>query len=161
MFSVSLLSRLPAVQRERAGLVERVSAFLGAATPKKLFSVALGKKSFKPTFLLLGDPIHTGAGGQVGDLPFALYWTELLARLGSLQQAASAARVWARLLKECDGSGVWRPKNLRSQPKNTSPWSWHTFPLDIDTRKAEARFTDVTLRMALIARLAGWELQQV
>ena len=63
-------------------------------------------------------------------------------------------------MKECDGAGVWWPKNVRSQPKSTSPWAWHAFPLDADGKKQESRLTDVTFRMALIARLAGWELQQ-
>jgi hypothetical protein len=160
VFSVGLLSRLPAVQRERAGLVERIGSYLGAPAPKKTYSVAIGKKSLKPTFLLLGDPIHAGANGLVDDLPFALYWMETLAQLGCLHQSQSASRIWARLVKECDDAGVWRPKNVRSQPKSTSPWSWHAFPLDVDGKKAESRLTDVTFRMALIARLAGWEMHQ-
>jgi len=160
VFSVALLSRLPAVQRERAGLVERIGTYLAAPAPKKAFSVAIGKKALKPTFLLLGDPIHATANGQADDLPNALYWMETMAQLGCLHQSPSAGRVWTRLVKECDDIGVWRPKNVRSQPKSASPWSWHAFPLDADSKKAESRLTDVTFRMALIARAAGWELQQ-
>jgi len=161
IFSVSLLSRLPAVQRERAGLVERLGSYLSSAAPKKAFTVTAGKKSIKPTFLLLGDPLHVSASGQPDDLPFALYWMEVLARLGALQQAPSAAKVWARLLKETEENGFWHPKNVRGVPKGASPWAYHYFPLEADAKTQESRLADVTFRMALIARLAGWELSQV
>ena len=158
VFSVSLLAHLPAVQRERAGLVERLAQYLAAPTPKKEYSVPSGKKSLKPNFLLLGEPLHVAASGQPDDLPFALYWMETLARLGVLNQAANAAKVWARLAKDVDTDGVWRPKNLRALPKGSTPWTYHAFPLEGDSKKPDARFVDVTFRMALIARLAGWEI---
>jgi hypothetical protein len=160
IFSVSLLSRLPAVQRERAGLVERLGAYLAAPAPKKAFTVPAGKKAIRPTFLLLGDPLHVSAAGQPDDLPFALYWMEVLARLGVLHTSTTGAKVWARLLKECDASGVWHPKNVRAMPKSTSPWAYHAFPLETEGKSQEARLSDVTFRMALIARLSGMELSQ-
>ncbi len=160
IFSVSLLSRLPAVQRERAGLVERLAGYLAAPAPKKAFTVTAGKKSIRPTFLLLGDPLHVSASGQPDDLPFALYWMEILARLGVLHTSPTAVRVWMRLLKECDDTGVWHPKNVRGVPKSTSPWAYHGFPLETDAKSQEARLVDVTFRMALIARLAGMEISK-
>lgn len=158
IFSVALMAYLPAVQRERAGLVERLGAYLQSAAPKKTFTVVCGKKALKPNFLLLGDPLHVSASGQAADLPFALYWLELLARLGVMHHSPGAAKLWGRLLRECDGQGVWRPRNLRTMPKRKAPWSYHAFPLEVDTKRAEARLADVTFRMALIARIAGWEL---
>jgi hypothetical protein len=158
LFSVGLLAMLPAVQRERAGLVERLGTYLAQPATKKSFGVACGKKVLKPSFVLLGDPLKVSASGQPDDLPFALCWMEVLARLGVLQRSASAARVWARLLKDSDEQGVWSPKNLRTIPRRTSPWSYHAFPLQADARSPESRQADVTFRMALIARLAGWEV---
>ncbi|MBI4541684.1 MAG: hypothetical protein HY705_01505 [Gemmatimonadetes bacterium] len=158
IFSVALLAHLPAVQRERAGLVERLGTYLASAAPKRQFAVACGRKLLKPTFLLFGDPLHVGASGITKDLPFGIYWMELLARLGVLQGSASAARLWTRLQKECDGAGVWHPKNLRTIPKRGTPWSYHYFPLEHESKRPEYRQADVTFRMALIARLAGWEL---
>jgi len=157
-FSVALLAMLPAVQRERAGLVERLGAYLAQPASKKSFGVVCGKKVLKPNFLVLGDPIKVSASGQPEDLPLALYWMETLARLGVLQHSASAARVWARLSKDCDERGVWSPKNLRTMPKRVAPWSYHAFPLQGDAKTAESRQVDVTFRMALIARLSGWDI---
>ena len=158
VFSVPLLAYLPSVQRERAGLVERLGSYLANPAPKKAYSVQCGKKLLKPNFVLLGDPIQVTASGQTGDLALALYWMEILARLGVLQRSAFAPKVWSRLLKECDREGIWHPKNLRGLPKAVSPWAYHTVPLEVDTKRPEARQTDVTFRMAVIARLAGWDL---
>lgn len=158
IFSVALLAYLPAVQRERAGLIERLGAFLGQPPVKKPFGVVCGKKVLKPGFILLGDPLKVTAAGQTDDLPFALYWLELLARLGVLRHSQAAGRLWARLAKDCDADGVWRPRNLRSFPKRSAPWSYHAFPLESDAKSIDSRLADVTFRMALIARLAGWEI---
>jgi hypothetical protein len=158
IFSVTLLALLPAVQRERAGLVERLGAFLAQPPAKKTFGVSCGKRILKPTFVLLGDPLKVAASGQTDDLPFALHWMELLARLGVLHHSTTVPRVWARLLKDCDEQGVWSPKNLRTVPKRVSPWSYHMFPLEGDSKSVQGRQADVTFRMALIARLAGWEI---
>ena len=158
VFSLSLLSFLPAVQRERAGLVERLGTYLSIQPPKKTFTVSIGKKAYKPNFLLLGDPVHTAASGEPDDLPLALYWMETLARLGLLQTSTSLAKVWGRLTRETDKECIWHPKNLRAMPKGSSPWAYHMFPLESDFKKPESKQTDVTFRMALIARLAGWNL---
>ncbi len=160
IFSITLLAYMPSVQRERAGLMERMATYLATPAPKKAFTVAAGKKQIKPTFLVLGDPLHVSAAGVPDDLPAALHWSELLARLGALQQSPSFQRLWPRLLKDCDPSGVWHPRNLRGLPKSSSPWAYHAFPIETDAKKPEARQTDVTFRMALIARLAGWELSR-
>jgi hypothetical protein len=159
IFSVALLAYLPAVQRERAGLIERLGAYLGQAPVKKPFGVVCGKKVLKPSFVLLGDPLKITASGQTDDLPFALYWLELMARLGILRHSPSAGKLWARLAKDCDADGVWRPKNLRSFPKRIAPWSYHAFPLESDAKSVDSRQADVTFRMALIARIAGWEIR--
>jgi hypothetical protein len=157
IFSVALLALLPAVQRERAALVERLGGYLAQPAVRKAFGVLAGKKVLKPNFVLLGDPLKVTAAGQTDDLPFALYWMELLARLGVLQHSTTAPRLWARLLKDCDERGVWSPKNLRTLPRRKAPWSYHAFPLQ-DGKTTESRQADVTFRMALIARLAGWEI---
>jgi hypothetical protein len=157
-FSVALLALLPAVQRERAALVERLGGYLAQPPVKKAFGVLCGKKILKPNWVLLGDPLKVTGSGQTDDLPLALYWMELLARLGVLHHSTTAPRIWARLLKDCDEQGVWSPKNLRTLPRRLAPWSYHAFPLQGDGKTLESRQADVTFRMALIARLAGWEI---
>lgn len=158
LFSVATLAYMGSVQRERAGLLERLGSYLGQAETKRSYVIAIGRKVIQPTFLFLGDPLQTDSAGNAKDLPFALHWIELLARLGLLDSSPTAQRILGRLLRDCDDQGVWNPKNLRSIPRGKSRLADFAFPLETDSRNPEKRKSDVTFRLALIARLAGWDL---
>jgi hypothetical protein len=153
IFSVEMLAFMPAVQRERAGFLERLAAYFSTPTSRREFYILAGKKIFRPMFEILGDPMHADAQGRVDDVPFAVYWLELLARLGILRQVAPAARVLARLYSECDDQGIWSPAGLRVMPKSDNPVVVHYFPLEGPGKSPAQRQTDVTFRLALIARL--------
>jgi hypothetical protein len=116
----------------------------------------------KPTSLLLGDPIEADSKGVPKDLPLALHFLELLARIGGVAESATATKVLARLLKDCDENGVWNPKGIRTAPKVVNKVvTYHTYPLDPETKAAEWKLVDVTFRLALIAKLMGWSLEYV
>lgn len=155
VFAVEMLAFMPTLQRERAGFIERLAAYLSTAAPKRAFMVLAGRKLLPSTFVVLGDPLRADAQGRVSDVPFALYWLELLARLGILRQVPAAARVAARLFSECDETGIWSPKALRTMPKSTNPLVAHYFPLEGPGKSPAQRQTDATFRLALIARLLG------
>ncbi|HEU4763264.1 MAG TPA: hypothetical protein VFS28_01330 [Gemmatimonadales bacterium] len=157
-YSVAMMAAMPNLQRERAGFTERLGAYLAHPAPKKPFVVQLGKKVARPTHLLLGDPIEADAKGHPKDLPLALHYIELMARIGALQYAPVATRVLARLLKDCDDNGVWHPKNLRSQPKVGNKIVHHTYPLVAEGKSLESKQADVTFRLALTAKALGWTL---
>jgi hypothetical protein len=157
-YSVAMLSVMPNLRRERAGFTERLGHYLAQPAPKKAFSIQVGKRTVKPQHLLLGDPIEADAKGQPKDIPLALHYIELMARMGALPWAPVASRVLGRLLKDCDETGVWRPKNLRTAPKATNKITYHSYPLQAETKSAEGREVDVTFRLALIARLLGWTI---
>ncbi|HEU4570660.1 MAG TPA: hypothetical protein VFS07_08820 [Gemmatimonadales bacterium] len=158
-YSLAMLAAMPNLQRERAGFTERLGQYLAHPAPKKAFVVQLGKKNLKPTHLLLGDPIQADGKGLPKDVPLALHYIELLARIGALPHAPVATKVLGRLLKDCDDQGIWSPKNLRSAPKAVSSASFHTYPLVAETKSAESRQVDVTFRLALIAKVLGWSLE--
>src|SRR5437879_2941565 len=155
VFSVEMLAFMPAVQRERAGFLERLAAYFSVPTPRRVFFIQAGKKLFRPLFEILGDPLHAAAQGRLDDVPFALYWLEVLARLGIVRQVPSAARVLARRYNECSDQGIWSPKSLRAMPKSENPVVAHYFPLEGPGKSPAQRQTDVTFRLALIARLLG------
>ena len=155
IFAVEMLAFLPPVQRERAGFIERLGHYFSSPAPRRAFFILAGKKLFKPMFELLGDPLRADAQGHIPDIPLALYWLELLARLGLVRQIPSANRVLARLFSECDDQGIWSPKSLRAMPKAVSPLPAHYFPLEGPGKSPAQRQTDVTVRLALIARLLG------
>lgn len=155
ILGVEMLAFMPAVQRERAGFIERLSAYFSTPAPKRAFFVLAGTKFLKPVFPLLGDPLHADAQGHVPDVPFAVYWLELMARLGMVREIPVATRVLARLFSECDERGIWSPKKLRSLPKTSSPLLVHWYPLEGPGKSPAQRQTDITFRLALIARLMG------
>src|SRR5437867_2189639 len=155
VFAVEMLAFLPPVQREHAGFIERLGQYFSTPAPRRAFFILAGKKLFKPIFELLGDPLRSDAQGHISDVPFALYWLELLTRLGLVRNIPSAGRVLARLFNECDEQGIWSPKSLRALPKAISPVSAHYFPLEGPGKSPAQRQTDVTFRLALIARLMG------
>jgi hypothetical protein len=156
-YSVAMIAAMPNLQRERAGFTERLGHYLAQPAPKKTYAQLVGKKTIKPQHLLLGDPIEADSKGNASDIPLALHFIELLARIGALHTAPVATRVLSRLIKDCDDTGVWHPKNLRSQPKLQNRAAYHYFPLETESSKhAETRQVDVTFRLALIAKLLGW-----
>ncbi|HEX9727284.1 MAG TPA: hypothetical protein VGA37_02120 [Gemmatimonadales bacterium] len=157
--SVALFSYMPNIQRERAGFLERLCAFLAQPQPKRTYTIAIGRKIIQPTYQLLGNPIEADRSGNAKDVPLALHWIELLARLGMLHTNEVAQRVLGRLLSELDANGVWSPHNLRAIPKSPSRLADFAFPLEADARTMERRQADVTFRLALIAKIAGWELE--
>ena len=161
IFAVEMLAFLPPVQRERAGFIDRLGHYFSSPAPRRAFFVLAGKKLLKPLFELLGDPLRSDAQGHVTDIPFALYWLELLTRLGLVRQIPSASRVLARLYSECDDQGIWSPKSLRAMPKPISALTTHYFPLEGPGKSPAQRQTDATFRLALIARLMGLPIEVV
>jgi hypothetical protein len=160
VFSIELLAFMPAVQRERAGFLARLVTYFSTPAPRRSFFIQAGKKVFRPLFEILGDPLRADAQGRITDVPFALYWLEMLTRLGIVRQVPSAAKVLARLYSETD-DGIWSPKSLRALPKSPNPVVSHYFPLEGPGKSPAQRQTDVTFRLALIARLLGMTLDIV
>jgi len=161
IFAIEMLAFLPALQRERAGFVERLANYFSSPAPRRSFFILAGTKLLKPMFELLGDPLRADAQGRVTDVPFALYWLELLARLSLVRQVPSANRTLARLFSECDDQGIWSPRNLRTMPKTANPLVAHFFPLEGPGKSPAQRQTDVTFRLALIAQVMGLPIEIV
>ena len=158
-YSVAMIAAMPNLQRERAGFTERLGQYLASPSPKKAFVFQVGKKALKPDLLLLGDPIVADAKGNAKDIPLALHFIELLARISALHTHPGATRVLARLLSECDEQGVWRPKQLKAAPRSGHKVTYHYYPLQPEGKSTDSRLVDVTFRLALITRLLGWPLE--
>ena len=161
LHSVAILAYMPRLQRERAGFVDRLGRYLAKPDTSQSWSILVGRKAMKPTFHLLGDPLEADDEGNTPDIPWALHWIELVVRLGLLEGAPVAQQILLRLLGDCDENGIWSPKNIRAVPRGQSKLVDFAFPLELDARTKERRRTDVTFRLALIAKLAGWTLEYV
>jgi hypothetical protein len=159
-FTVEALAFMPSLQRERAGFLERLINYVTQPAPAQTYSISAGSQMVKPVFHLLGDPIEFESGGRPKDIPFALHWIETLTRLGMLEASPTAQKALAAILKDCDELGVWNPKNLRSLPKSPSGLADFAFPLEaLDKKTPESRKADITFRLVLIAKYAGWNLE--
>jgi hypothetical protein len=158
-YSVAMIAAMPNLQRERAGFTERLGQYLGLAMSKKAFVWQIGKKVLKPDLLLLGDPIVADSKGNAKDIPLALHFIELLARISALHTNPVATKVLARLLSECDERGVWCPRGVKTLPRAMHKITYHTYPLQQETKAPDSRLVDVSFRLALIARLLGWPLE--
>ena len=158
-YSLAMIAAMPNLQRERAGFTERLGQYLGMQTSRKAFVWQVGKRVLKPDLLLLGDPIEADPKGNPKDIPLALHFVELLARISALHTNPVATRVLARLMSDCDDQGVWRPKLLKVPPRTTHKVTWHMYPLQAESKAADSHLVDVTFRLALIARLLGWPLE--
>jgi len=157
--SLSMFAAMPNLRRERSGFTERLCKYLSRKADQKTVAVQLGKKSVKPTHLLLGDPIDTDEKGNAKDVPVALAFIELFIGIGGkLSEAPNAHDVLARLFDDCDEKGVWGPKGLRSQPKSTNPNVFHLWPLAEEEKGPAARQADVTFHLARLAKLLGWPI---
>ena len=159
VYSVAMLAYMPGLQRERAGFTDRLAAYISQTSTKRAYVIQIGRRGIKPAHILLGDPLLASSSGIPKDLPFALHWIEVLVRLGMLDTSPMAQRILARLIKERDKRGVWSPKNLRVLPKSSSKLADFAYPLEMDGKTTEGRQSDVTFRLALIAKLAGWDLE--
>ena len=104
-YSLAMLASMPNLQRERAGFTERLGQYLAQPMPKKPVVIKLGKKSLRPAHVLLGNPIKADARGVTTDIPLALHFINIMARIDALHTAPTAMRVLGRLLKECDDTG--------------------------------------------------------
>lgn len=158
LYSVAIVAYLESFRRERAGFIDRLAQYLARPAPRKAYTLMFGRKVVQPELYVLGDPLKADSSGRPKDLPFALYWIELLARLGYLESSATALRILSRLLKDCNELGVWNRPGLRGFAKSPSKLADFAYPLELDAKTAERRRADVTFRLCLIAKLAGWEL---
>jgi hypothetical protein len=108
--------------------------------------------------LVLGDMLPT-RHAMDADVPWALMWLELMARLGFLRRNDGWSRLYDRLLDGTDTRGVWRAPKGATPGKGTAlrganPFTWYMFPLD-SSRAPDGGSPDVTFRLGLIARLSG------
>jgi hypothetical protein len=77
-----------------------------------------------------------------------------MARLGYLKRNENWSKLFERFLEDRDREGVWHPHKGLVSPKSANPHVWPTYPLET-LGSGEERWTDMTFRLGLIARLIG------
>jgi hypothetical protein len=158
IYALAMLAYMPLFRSEYHEEMDRVYEAVTQPLPRQEAAQVFGKHVVDQPHLVLGDML-ANRNAVDADLPWALMWLELMARLGFLRRNEGWSRLYDRLADSADAHGVWRPVKGATPAKGTglrgaNPFTWHMFPLDV-ARTADGGSPDVTFRLGLIARLSG------
>ena len=159
IYALNMLAYMPVFRSEHHMLIDRIFHYISQPMQRQESAQQLGTKIVPQPHLVLGDMLpHRNAVDA--DVPWALTWLELMARLGFLRRNENWSKLFERFLDDRDRSGIWHPHKGLAMPKSVNPYVWPTFPLE-STSVGEERWSDVTFRIGLIARLSGRPIELV
>jgi len=152
--AVMMLAHMPLFRAEHHREMDALYTHLTQPLPRQEAIQLLGGKPMPVPHLVLGDMLpHRNAADA--DVAFAVFWLELMARLGFLRRNENWCKLYERFLEDRDREGVWHPhKGMDVVPRSANPHVWPTYPLE-PVLEGEARWSDFTFRLGLIARLTG------
>lgn len=152
--ALHMLAFMPLFRSEHYMVLNELYHYLSQQLPRQESVQLVGTQAVAQPHLVLGDMLpHRNA--LDADVPWALTWLELMARLGFLGRNEGWSKLFDRMLDDRDAEGVWHPHKGTAVPKSANPLVWPQFPLEAARADEEQRWTDVTFRLGLIARVAG------
>ena len=153
IYLLTMLAHMPLFCSEFAEQLDRVFDGISQTMPRQDSVQLVGEHLIPQPHLVLGDPLpHRNAADA--DVPSAVMWLELMARLNFIRRCEHWQKLLDRFLDDRDREGVWHPHKGMERPTSPNPYVWPYFPLDPGV-DGEHDWTDVTFRLGLIARLAG------
>ena len=153
IYAVTMLAYMPLFRAEHHREMDAMYQHLTQPQPRQEAVQLCGKQVIPVPHLVLGDYLpHRNAVDA--DVPFALYWLELMARLGYLKRNENWSRLFERFLEDRDRAGVWHPHKGMNAAASDSAYVWPAYPLEAE-QVGDDRWTDITFRLGLIARLSG------
>jgi hypothetical protein len=151
--TLHLLAHMPLFQSEHYEAMNLLYEYLTRPLPRQESVQQVGTQLCPAPHLVLGDLLpHRNAVED--DVPAALAWLELMARLGFLRRNDNWTKMYERFVDDTDRTGVWHPHKGLAMPRSSNPYVWPMFPLE-QAHGGEERWADVTFRIGLIARLSG------
>jgi hypothetical protein len=151
--AVTMLAYMPLFRAEHHREMDAMYQHLTQPQPRQEAVQLCGKQVIPVPHLVLGDYLpHRNAVDA--DVPFALYWLELMARLGYLKRNENWSRLFERFLEDRDRTGVWHPHKGMLAATSENAYVWPAYPLEAQ-QVGDDRWTDITFRLGLIARLSG------
>ena len=152
MYALLMFAHMPIFRSEHHDAMDRLYTYLAQPLPRMEPVQMIGEHVVALPHVVLGDQLHSRHALEE-DIGFALFWLELMARLGFLRRNEGWSTLFERMLDQRDAQGVWRGKG-EGQGRSENPIVWPVFPLQ-EPLDGEGRHTDVTFRLGLIARLSG------
>lgn len=156
IFNLAMLSHMPIFRSEHYPEMERLYAYLIQDKPTQEAVQMYGSELIMQPQLVMGDLLYNKNVAD-SDIPFALLWLEMMARLNFLKRNDAWMKLFERMVDHCDQRGVWHPNKGHTAPATANPYVWQMFPLE-EHLAGEACWTDVTFRIGRIARLLGWRI---
>lgn len=152
-----MLAYMPLFRIEHHSQVERIYHYISQPLPRQEPQQLVGGHVISQPHFILGSPL--GSRNTVdADVPFALGWLEIMARLQWLRRNDAWISTFERFLAECDRSGVWRAHRGVEVRPSADPAIWPYFSLQ-EREAASDPAADVTFRLGLISRLLGRPLE--
>jgi hypothetical protein len=159
MYALTMLAFMPLFRNEHSVEMDNLYQYLSQPLPRQESQQLIGTQIVSQPHFVLGDILpHRNAADA--DVPSALTWLELVARMQFLRRNDNWTRLFERFLDDRDRDFVWHPHRGLAMPKSSSPFVWPMFPLEPVTAGDE-RWTDVTFRLGLIAKLSGRPIEVV
>jgi hypothetical protein len=150
---LTMVAHMPLFRSEHYAQIEHLFGYLSQPLPRQEPQQLVGKHLVAQPHLVLGDQL-SNRNVVDADVPFALVWLEIMARLQFLRRNETWLALYERFLDDRDRDYVWHPHRGLAVPRSSDPAVWPMFPLDSLTG-GEQRWTDVNFRLGLIARLLG------
>jgi hypothetical protein len=153
IYALQMLAHMPLFRSEHYEGMELLYRWLTRPLPRQEQLQVVGKKIAPVPLLVMGDRLpHRNAVED--DVPAALAWIELMARMGFLRRTENWSKMYERFVDDCGRDGVWHPHKGLAMPRSSNPWVWSSYPLE-PSRAGDERWADMTFRIGLIARLSG------
>lgn len=159
LYALELFAHMPLFRIENFEAMDRLYQHLSQPLPRQEAVQLCGKKIIAQPHLVLGDMLPNRNVADT-DVVWSMMWLELMARLGFLRRNDNWSRLLDRFLEDRDPAGVWHPHKGMGTARSTNPFVWPMYPLE-ETQAGDERWTDMTFRLGLIARLSGRPIELV
>jgi hypothetical protein len=159
MYALLMFAYMPLFRTEHHEAMDRLYQFLTQQLPRQEPMQLFGRKVMAQPHLVLGDQLPNRNAADA-DVPSAITWLELMARLGFLRRNDNWLKLFERFLDDRDDQGVWHPHKGMAAVRTHNPFVWPTYPLE-GALSGDERWTDATFRLGLIARVLGRPIEPV
>lgn len=159
IYALIMFAYMPLFRSEHHEAMDRLYQFLSQPLPRQEALQLCGRKVVQQPHLVLGDLLPNRNAADA-DVPSAILWLELMARLGFLKRNDNWLKLYERFLDDRDDRGVWHPHKGMAAVRTTNPFVWPSYPLE-GALSGDERWTDATFRLGLIGRILGRPIELV
>jgi hypothetical protein len=159
MYALIMFAHMPLFRTEHHEAIDRLYQFLTQPLPRQDPMQLVGPKVVPQPHIVLGDQLPNRNAAD-DDVPSAITWLELMARLGFLRRNDNWLKLFERFLEDRDDQGVWHPHKGMAAVRSHNPFVWPSYPLE-GALSGDERWTDATFRLGLIAKILGRPIEPV